>query len=188
MKPSPVVSNFAAGDSAKGLISGWVNGARQEMHRAVAKQEIRPATGVVAVKRVRVEDRKVGAGQVRSIPVSEDQSFAKVRIVVPGSGRGSVDGGGLSRHPGGAPSSGYRGGPGAGRMVAGALADNNGAARTVGNARECSLSVAPKQTAAGLTEWPGQAILSDAALIVTAGAVKALQPTVAADVVAVGQG
>src|SRR5262249_12934603 len=166
MKRSPVVGKFAAGYRAKGLISGGVNSARQEMHRAVAKQEVRPASRVVAVKRVRAKDREVGAGKVRGIAVGKDQGFAEVGIVISGTGRGSIDRGRLGRHPGGAPASGDCGGPSAGRMVAGALADNDCAARTVGDARECSLAVAPKQAAAGLAGWPGQPLLADAPLLV----------------------
>ena len=58
--------------------------AGEEMHRAVAEQEVRPLSRVHAVKRIGVEDREVGAGQVRGVAVGEDQGFAEVRIVVGG--------------------------------------------------------------------------------------------------------
>src|SRR5579883_752716 len=79
---SPVGEHFASGDGTEGLIRGWVDAAGEEMDRTIAKQEVRPFSGVVAVKRIRVKDREVGAGQVRGVAVSKNESLAEVRIIV----------------------------------------------------------------------------------------------------------
>src|SRR5437870_2248906 len=127
---SPIAEQFAAGYGAEVLISVGVDAAAEEMHRAVAEQEV-GSPGVKAVKHIRVEDREVGAGQVRGVAVAEDQGLVEVRIIVGRPGGRSVGGGGLGRHPGGTSSSRDGAGEGAGGMVAGALADDDGVAQAV---------------------------------------------------------
>src|SRR5258708_7295005 len=71
---SPIGNHdFAAGNGAKRLVSGRVDVAGEEMHRAVAEQKVRASARMQAVVRVGIEDREVGAGQVRGVGVGEDQ-------------------------------------------------------------------------------------------------------------------
>ena len=96
-----------------------------------------------------------------------------------------VGGGGLRRHPGGAASSRHCTGPGAGGVVAGAFADEDGVAHPVGDGGDIRAAVAIKHAAAGGAVKAGQTIGTGPRLGIPAGAVKAFLPAVAADVVAV---
>ena len=85
---SPRLSRRAADDFAAGyghqvLIRARVHAALEEMHRAVAEQEI-ASTWVHAPKRIGVEERVVAVGLVRGVAVAEAQGFVEVRIVVGG--------------------------------------------------------------------------------------------------------
>src|SRR5262249_47546179 len=91
------------------------------------------------------------------------------------------------RHPGRAPAARHGAGPGTGGVVAGALADDDGVGQAVEDVGGSDLAVPVKQADAGLAVGAGQAVVPRAGLGVPAGAVKALQPAVAADVVAVRQ-
>src|SRR6516162_7783709 len=117
----PVVGHFTAGNGGQGLIDARVDAGGKKMDRAVAKKEIRSRWRVHAVERIGVENREVGTGQMCGVAVSQNKSFTPIGVVV--SGSGGQRAGCLPRHPGRAPSSRNGARPGAGRMVAGALAN-----------------------------------------------------------------
>src|SRR5216683_2407841 len=157
----PITEYFAAGYGGEVLISVRVDATREKMYRAVAEEEIRPPR-VLAVIRIGVVDREILAWQVRGVAGCGDQGFVEVRIVVGGAGgRGIGLGGGYGRVPRGASCSGHGAGPGAGGMVAGALADDNGVAQTIDDASDIRLAVAIKQAVGGRTGGAGQAVVSD---------------------------
>src|SRR5438034_3121667 len=117
----PIAEHLAPRDGAEGLISDGINAAGEEMNRAVAEQEVR-SLRVLAVKRIGVVNREVGAGQMCGVAMGEDEGLVEVRIVVGGSGGRSVGlGGGYGRVPSGASAARHGAGPGAGGMVTGAL-------------------------------------------------------------------
>src|SRR5438270_11800073 len=120
---------------------------------------------------------------MRPVAVGQHEFLTEVRVVICGPRRRRVRLRRLGRHPRGAPAARIRAGPGAGRMVAGALARENRVAETVGNGREIDLAIAIERAAPGRTEDAGQPILTRTRRRVAAGAVEALLPAVAGGVV-----
>ena len=137
---SPIAEHFAAGYGAEVLIRVGVDAAGEEMHRAVAEQEVRSRPGACSktyrgrrtgCRRWAGAWRCRGRGPgLRRSPHCRRRSRCRYRAP---SGRGVGGGPGCGRHPGGAPSSRHGAGPGAGGMGAAALADDDGVAQTVGD-------------------------------------------------------
>src|SRR5262249_10980199 len=79
-------------------------------------------------------------------------------------------------------------GPRAGSMVAGALANKDGVGKSIGDVGHRVGTVAIKETDALLAVIAGHAIVARALLRIPTGTVKAFNPAVAADIVAVCHG